>query len=221
MHPYLRPIATLLNELADASQASPMKAYMKNQFNFLGIKTPTRRSAFKEYMKLHKLDNEKNLNLIVAELWEMNEREYQYCAIELAAFHKKLWSEDIIILFEHCITTKSWWDTVDFIGSEWMHYYFKLFPDKIKPITDKWNKSANIWLQRSSLLFQKSYKKDTDLELLSTYIINLASSKEFFIQKAIGWMLREYAKTDAEWVKDFVSSNSLAPLSKREALKNI
>jgi 3-methyladenine DNA glycosylase AlkD len=77
-----------------------------------------------------------------------------------------------------------------------------------------------MWLQRSSLLFQKNYKKDTDTKLLKEYILQLAPSKEFFIQKAIGWILREYAKTNPQWVQAFTNENTLAPLSKREALKH-
>jgi 3-methyladenine DNA glycosylase AlkD len=110
---------------------------------------------------------------------------------------------------------------VDFIATECLGPYFKMYPNQISKITSQWNKSSNIWLQRSSLLFQKNYKKETDAELLSRYILNLRSSKEFFIQKAIGWMLREYAKTDAGWVVDFVNNNELAPLSKREAMKHL
>ena len=77
-----------------------------------------------------------------------------------------------------------------------------------------------MWLQRSGLLFQKKYKQATDNKLLAKYIQHLSSSNEFFIRKAIGWILREYAKTNAEWVKNFVETNSLSPLSKREALKH-
>jgi 3-methyladenine DNA glycosylase AlkD len=122
---------------------------------------------------------------------------------------------------EYCITNRSWWDTVDFIATECLGPYFKMYPKHILRITKQWNQSTNMWLQRSSLLFQKNYKKDTDTKLLSEYILNLTSSKEFFIQKAIGWMLREYGKTDAAWVVNFVNKNELAPLSKREAIKHL
>jgi 3-methyladenine DNA glycosylase AlkD len=105
-----------------------------------------------------------------------------------------------IKLIEYCLQQKSWWDSVDGIASDWLGPYFKLFPEQIVPVTSQWNKSKNMWLQRSSIMFQKAYKKDTDTTLLSRYILNCAHSKEFFIQKAIGWALREYSKTDPEWV---------------------
>lgn len=149
----------------------------------------------------------------------MDEREYQYCAVELLAFHKKLWSEHSILPIEHCIVQKSWWDTIDFIAAECTGPYFNRLPQQVKSVTGRWNTCNNIWLQRSSLLFQKSYKKNTDLELLTKYIKHLSGSKEFFIRKAIGWILREYAKTNPQWVIDFVGKHEISPLSKREVLK--
>ena len=122
---------------------------------------------------------------------------------------------------EYCLLNKSWWDTVDCIASEWLGPYFKMFPEKIQSVTLSWNTSSNKWLQRSSIMFQKAYKKNTDTELLVKYILHCSKSKDFFIQKAIGWALREYSKTDSEWVKQFVNKNELATLSKREALKRI
>jgi 3-methyladenine DNA glycosylase AlkD len=97
--------------------------------------------------------------------------------------------------------------------------YFLLFPGNIKIFTGRWVDSDNIWLQRTALLFQLKYKKDMDFELLSKYILKLKYSKEFFIQKAIGWILREYSKFFPETVVSFVKSNQLAPLSSREALR--
>ncbi len=137
------------------------------------------------------------------------------------AFHKKLWQASIIHLFEFCIINKSWWDTVDFLASECTGRYFLLFPEQIIPKTGKWNLSNNIWLQRSSLLFQKAYKKATDTQLLSAYTLHLSASKEFFVQKAIGWILREYARTNPTWVIEFVNTHTLPALSKREAMKHL
>lgn len=221
MHPYIEPVAKELLDIADPERAVGVKAYMKNQFEFFGMPMAERREVCKHYMKQHRLKDQEELEEVVEELWILPEREFQYFAIELMAFHKKVWQSSIIKLFEYCITNKSWWDTVDFISSECNAKYFLLFPQQIAPVTGKWNKSDNMWLQRSSLLFQKNYKNDLDTELLSTYILNLTSSKEFFIQKAIGWVLREYARTNPEWVKSFVASHNLPSLSKREAMKHL
>jgi len=221
MHPYIKLIAEELLNLADTERAVGAKAYMKNQFDFFGMTMAARRQVCKEYMKLHHLQKQTDLEVIVKELWMLPQREFQYFGIELMAFHKKLWQASIIHLFEFCIINKSWWDTVDFLASECTGKYFLLFPEQIIPITGNWNLSNNIWLQRSSLLFQKAYKKATDTQLLSAYTLHLSASKEFFIQKAIGWMLREYARTNPTWVIEFVNTHTLPALSKREAMKHL
>lgn len=117
------------------------------------------------------------------------------------------------------ITHQSWWDTVDFIATKLLGAYFKTYPEEKEKYVNKWLKSNNIWLQRSALLFQLKYKTDLDTVLLSCTITSLLGSKEFFINKAIGWVLREYSKSNPEWVIDFVNENHLTALSKREALR--
>lgn len=221
MHPFIEPIYQSFQNHTDTANAKAMKAYMLHKFEFFGIKTPLRDSLVKVYLKKHSISQFSELDLVIKELWEMPEREMQYFAIDIFVSHKKLWSYGSIKLIEHCITKKSWWDTVDGIASDWLGTYFNLYSEQILLITSQWNKSDNIWLQRSSILFQKSYKKNTDTTLLSSYILQLKDSKEFFIRKAIGWALREYSKTNPEWVISFVANNKLSPLSEKEALKRI
>lgn len=221
MLPYIKQLAEQLSLIADETKAPGMKAYMKNQFHFLGIQMDARRKAFKVYAKENPINSEEELVTICRALWQMPTREYQYCAVELMASYKTLWSIKMVDFFEYCITHKSWWDTVDFICTELLAPFFKLFPAQTIELTNCWNKSDNIWLQRSSLLFQKPYKKETDTIILARYTKRLKDSKEFFIQKAIGWILREYAKTNPQWVIAFVKDTNLAPLSKREALKHL
>lgn len=221
MHPYIQPVAKAFSSLADPAKAIPMAAYMRNQFPFLGIKTPERRQICNNHMKNTPMLSEKELFTVVKELWNMPEREFQYFGQELIGYHKKGWSKKIIRLIEYCIVHKSWWDTVDALNTEGCGPYFVKFPEEIALITGRWNRSDNIWLNRSSLLFQKNYKKNLDNKLLSEYILYLSGSSEFFIQKGIGWMLREYGKTNPGWVKEFTRKNKIAPLSKREALKNL
>ena len=132
---------------------------------------------------------------------------------------KKLWVKQDIQLFEKLIVEKSWWDTVDYLANHIIGPWFKKYPESIPAITSRWNKSKNIWLQRSSLLFQLKYKKETDTALLKSYILNLVGSKEFFVKKAIGWVLREYSKTNGDYVRKFVKDHPLQPLSAKEALK--
>ena len=196
------------------------EAYMRNQFVFIGVDTTTRRQLFKSFLSSHKKPRYSDLSLLVKNMWQL-EREVQYCAIELAALYRREWQQDFIDTIEMCIVTDSWWDTVDHIASEWTGPYFQLFPNQIKKVTGRWNHVGNIWLQRSSIMFQKKYKDQTNTAMLSEYILRCVASNEFFIQKAIGWALREFAKTNKEWVSTFVAANNLKPLSRKEALKNI
>ena len=124
-----------------------------------------------------------------------------------------------IVFFEWMAKHNAWWDTIDFIAPKLMGEYFKQFPDERKKWINKWLVSDNFWLQRCAILFQLKYKQETDLGLLADIIQKLSSSEEFFIRKAIGWVLREYAKTDPVWVRAFVANHELSNLSRREAMK--
>jgi len=210
-----------IESLKNEDRAAWSKAYMKNQFNFLGLQAAERRSITKTFLQENTITDLQTVETIVITLWQLDYREYQYAAVEILAFYKKQWTKETITLIEHCLTTKSWWDSVDHVIIECVGSYFKLFNHQTISITSKWNKSSNIWLQRASILFQKSYKKNTDTAILESYIVYLSGSKEFFVQKAIGWALREYARTNETWVKAFVNKHTLNSLSKREALKRI
>lgn len=220
MHPYLVPITRQFRQAANKTKAVSMKAYLLNQFDFFGIPTPERRALCKAHYKNYPLTVLPEIETIVKECFNYPEREYHYFAIELFAFYKKLWNKKSIQLIAHCLVHKSWWDSVDHIASDWLSTYFLAYPEQIIPVTGNWNRSENIWLQRSSIMFQKKYKDKTNTQLLSRYILNCSGSEEFFIRKAIGWALREYAKTDPVWVKKFVTQHPLSPLSKKEALKH-
>ena len=119
------------------------------------------------------------------------------------------------------VTNKSWWDTVDFISSKLIGEYFKIYPDQRAKYVEKWIASKNTWLQRSSVLFQLNYKDNLDTEFLTLVINSLLGSKEFFINKAIGWILRNYSRVNPGWVVDFVNKTELKKLSIKEALRLI
>lgn len=218
---YVQKIAEKFKQNANAENAKPMKAYMKNRFEYFGIKSPERKIILKEFFVKNSLPEFEDLEPIVVKCFSLPEREFQYFAIELCGKFKKEWREETLSLFEKMATTKSWWDSVDYIKSVCLKDYFLRFPEKLYEITQRWIDSENIWLQRLSVIFQLGYKDKTDVELLMRNILQLNDSKEFFVQKAIGWALRDYARTDAEFVKNFVAKHELKPLSKREALKNI
>ena len=204
---------------AHYANANSMKRYMRNQFDYFGIKMPLRRRLVTDFIKTNGLPTKQELEKVILELWDQQQRECVYTAIEILAKTKKDWKVGQIKLFEKLALKKSWWDSVDGIEGYLIGPYFKIFPEKIKSVTGKWNASKNIWLQRLSLLFQLMYKEKTDEKLLYKYIQNLKNSEEFFVQKAIGWSLRQYARTNPKSVKKFVAKVTLKPLSFREAMK--
>ena len=163
-----------------------------------------------------------DINELSKSLWELDERECQYTLVDLLNRMKKNLGPEDLPLLEYLITTKSWWDTVDGIAGWLAGELFRRHPELIVPNTGRWMKSGDIWLQRSCLLFQLNYKIDTDLDLLYGFIMELSGHKSFWIRKAIGWVLREYSKTDPDAVREFVDVHpELSGLSKREALKVI
>ncbi len=219
MHNYITLLVELFRQNANATNAKPMAKYMKNLFPYLGIKTPERRELLKQYYKEKGKPEITELKQISQELWELPEREFQYCAVGMLQLYKNKVDASFIELYEQLITTKSWWDTVDGIATNLVGSLFKKYPEMIKPHIEKWQASDNMWLLRTALLFQLNYKADTNVELMFDIIRRNLGSKEFFINKAIGWILRQYSKTDAKVVIDFVEKTDLASLSEREALK--
>lgn len=194
--------------------AIALAAYMRDQYPFLGIKTPLRREILKDFLKT----NPPNKDWVPI-LWNLPEREYLCVAIDILNKIKKTLGPNDIILIENCIINKPWWDTVDGLATNIVGYLFGTYPSLQAEYAMKWNHSDNIWLNRSAILFQLRYKQKTNETLLYNFILNHASSSEFFIQKAIGWALREYSKTDAASVMEFIHNNDLKPLSKREGLR--
>ncbi|MBS1590806.1 MAG: DNA alkylation repair protein [Bacteroidetes bacterium] len=221
MHPHLISITKDFEKNANALKAADFHKYMMGNFNFFGIKTPLRRHLCKIHFRHHIVCTTKEMNDIVKEAWALDLREYQYYAIELIIANKKLWNEETIELIDFCMSTKSWWDTIDPIDAGILADYFKNFPQHIKPYSLKWNDSDNIWLQRSSIIFQKHFKKDTDCVMLTQYIEKHLSSEVYHVQKAIGWALREYSKINAEWVQQFIDTHELKIVSLREAKRRL
>lgn len=201
--------------------ALKQKAYMRNQFEFYGLSATERRTIQKPFLLKEFRPNKSELEELIKILWTKPQREYQLFAMDLLLKYVKEFEKEDIALLEYMVTNKSWWDTVDMIAVKLMGAYFKKYPEARKHYVEKWLESQNIWLQRSALLFQLKYKKELDTELLSLTINSLLGSKEFFINKAIGWVLREYSRTDAAWVIEFVHKTELSGLSRKEALRLI
>ncbi|MBX2941275.1 MAG: DNA alkylation repair protein [Cyclobacteriaceae bacterium] len=219
---YLSTLQAEFERQANPKIAAGQKAYMKNRFEFYGIPAPQRKETQKPFLLKQQLPPKKALKSLVKQLWNQPQREYQMFGQELVHRYSKQLEKEDIALLEYMVTHKSWWDTVDFIAANTMGAYFQLYPELRKEYVKKWLASDHMWLQRSALLFQLKYKDQLDKELLANTIRQLQGSKEFFINKAIGWTLRQYSKTNPKWVKDFVRDTpTLANLSKREALRLI
>jgi len=221
MHPYVASLKILFEHNANPAQAAPMKKYMRDQFEYLGIKTPQNTAIQKEFYKENGLPALSDLDEILHDLWELPQREFQYVGMGLLGKFEKQLPAEFIDTLEYLIVTKSWWDTVDAIASHTVGTHFKRFPKIRERTLKKWRKSKNIWLRRTAILFQLGYKQETDYELLTEIIYENLGSNEFFINKAIGWALRQYAYTDPKAVKKFVNSTVLHPLSRREAMKHL
>jgi 3-methyladenine DNA glycosylase AlkD len=220
-HPYLKKIQKIFAANADATNAKGAKAYLLNQFEFYGIKTPLRRQLCKEFYKANPIKDHNELSKIIKECFNEPQRELHYFAIELLGHHKQLWSKKTLPLIEWMITHNSWWDSVDSTNSHVIGKFFLTYPEFTEEYTYKWNRSSNKWLQRMSILFQLIYKDKTNTTLLTEYIEYCQFEEDFFIRKAIGWALRSYANTNAKWVVLFVKAHpKLSNLSKREALKH-
>ena len=219
MHPYVKSIRSLFNAHADPEQAAPMKRYMRDQFEYLGIKGPILGELLKSHYVEHGLPDISELDAIACELWELPQREFQYIATSLIGKFEKRLPKEFIRTLEYLLITKSWWDTVDDLSTHTLGTHFKRFPKVRENYLAKWRKSDNLWLRRATILFQLGYKSDTDFDLLCEIICENLGSQEFFINKAIGWSLRQYTRVDPQGVRKFVAETPLHPLSAREAFK--
>jgi 3-methyladenine DNA glycosylase AlkD len=218
---YSKQVLSVFKLHVDDARAASMAKYMKGKFAYFGINSPTRKEISKPLLSKQMIPQLQEVPDIAKELWQQPERELQYFTLDLLAKCYRLAPKNWIDLYEELITTKSWWDTVDGLAANQVGGHFQKYPDLRDKYTDAWMASKNIWLQRSCLIFQLRYKKQTDFDLMKSLISPLASSDEFFIRKAIGWALRQYVKFEPAKVIEFVESQPMSNLSKREALKLI
>lgn len=217
---FVESIQQVFEQHANHEIAVVQCAYMKNRFAFYGIKTPLRQEIQKPFLDKNYLPSKEEAKEIINILWEKPQRELHYFSQNLLFKYIKQFEKGDSTFLEYLITHNSWWDTVDFLATKIIGAYLKQFPDQQNVLIQQWIDSNNIWLQRTAILFQLKYRDKTNQELLCNIILQLNESKEFFINKAIGWSLREYAKTNPSWVINFVDKNTLSNLSKREALKH-
>jgi 3-methyladenine DNA glycosylase AlkD len=206
----------------DPGRAGPMAAYMRGQFPFLGIPGPTQKALTREVLAGLGRPAEADLAAVALACWACPEREYQYFACGWLRRHARACGEAFIDTARHLIVTKSWWDTVDSLAAHLVGALVSQHPGLVAQ-TDAWLRDDDRWLVRTAILHQLTYKEATDAPRLFRYCTVQATNPEFFVRKAIGWALREYAKTDPAAVRSFVTAHRsrLAALSVREALKNL
>lgn len=216
---YFKPLATLLEANADSGKALTAKAYMKGHFDYYGMRMQDRRDLMKQFFTEQGWFEKERLTEMVEWCWKQPQREWQYVGMEAVQKFIKKSDPSILPLLEMMLSTKSWWDTVDMIATNCVGVLFQKFPELIVPTTQKWMDSNNMWLQRTCIIFQLKYRLNTDTNLMFEYMLRLNQSNEFFIQKAIGWALRQHSKYERDLIVDFIRDNELKPLSKREGMK--
>lgn len=214
----LLDLITDLEENRNELLAESMSKYMQDKFRFLGVRGATRTEIYKKYFpdarKIKTIDWD-----FVESYWNKEEREFQYVVVYyLKAMQKFLKREDISRL-KYLIVTKSWWDTVDLLAKVVGSLVIRI--EGYDQIMLEWSKDSNIWLKRVAILYQLSLKEKVDKQVLERILVNNLGDSEFFINKAIGWALRDYSKFNPEWVREFIekNKNGMANLSIREASK--
>ena len=222
----------------DPELAAPMTAYMRDLYPFLGIKAPPRRALNRRVLDGLARPDEAQLTEVALACWALPEREYQHFAVDWLRQHAALLTPAFLPTARYLITTKSWWDTVDELAADVVGVMVGQHPELVSTM-DEWvvgsdpdvgSPSASpkaaalpaLWLTRTAILHQLRYRAQTDSDRLFRYCAVNAGHRDFFIRKAIGWALRQYAKTDPYAVRDFVASQpALSALSVREAVKNL
>ncbi|MEX1189720.1 MAG: DNA alkylation repair protein [Bacteroidia bacterium] len=198
-----------------------MKSYMKDNFLFYGIPKPQRALLAKDFFINYGVPNENQFRSVVHLLWDEPYRELHYLAMDILYRNRKHFQAEDIFLFEELMRTHSWWDSIDYISPTLCFNLFAKFPHIKESTLKRWNLESDFWIRRASIIAQLKEKDKIDRQLQLNLISTQLNEKEFFIRKAIGWSLREMAKTYPETVLRFANSNHLSKLSRKEALKYI
>jgi 3-methyladenine DNA glycosylase AlkD len=219
--------ATILHRLVDVfapagdpTRAASMSAYMRDQFPFLGIPGPRQKSLGREVLAGLPAPDEAAVRAVARGCWALPEREYRYFGCGYLRRYVKVCSPDLVPVARELIVTGPWWDTVDVLAAHVVGPLVLRYPPLVATM-DAWVAGEDIWLARTALLHQLTYKGRTDAARLFDYCLRQAGHRDFFVRKAIGWALREYAWTEPAAVREFVAGAPLSGLSRREALKNV
>ena len=216
----LLDLITDLEENRNELLAESMSKYMQDKFRFLGVRGATRTEIYKKYFPDARKAKTIDWNF-VENCWNKEEREFQYVVVYYLKAMQKFLKRDDISRLKYLIVTKSWWDTVDLLAKVVGSLVIRI--EGYDQIMLEWSKDSNIWLKRVAILYQLSLKEKVDKQVLERILVNNLGDSEFFINKAIGWALRDYSKFNPEWVREFIKKNkdNMANLSIREASKYI
>jgi 3-methyladenine DNA glycosylase AlkD len=216
-------VARALASRRDPRKAVEMAAYMKTEMPFYGVQKPERLLVLRDIKKRFVPADRCRYESSVLSLWRRAHREEKYLAINYASSFPQFISYESMALYERLIREGAWWDFVDCVCGELVGVVYLKERRLLKPVIEKWAKDADMWIRRASLICQLHHKQNTDQEQLFRFCLMMAGQKEFFIEKAMGWALREYSKTDPASVKEFLKNNRsvLSGLSYREGARHL
>ncbi len=225
-HALTMAIRRELGRLADPVRAPQMQRYAKSAMPCRGVPAPVQRAAYAVLFAAHPLEDAAIWRRVVVELWTgAKYREERYAAIELLSDrrYRAFRTLDVLPLYERLIVEGAWWDLVDGIASHLLGELLQVDPRAMKPAMRRWARDRDLWKRRSAIICQLGSKAETDRRLLARCIEPNLDDRDFFVRKAIGWALRQYARTDPAWVQGYVErlGDRLSPLSRREALKHL
>lgn len=219
-----KAVRLALQEAAETGKAETMRAYMKSDMPFLGVQAVRRRAALRKVFAELRLDTAPEWRRAVLTLWrEAEYREERYAAIELSGYHlyREYQTLYTVPMYEEMIVSGAWWDLVDELATHRLGGLLATYPDTMRTLMLDWAHDKDLWKRRTAILCQNRFKARTDTALLFACIEPSLSDNDFFARKAIGWALREYAKTSPGEVIRYVKAKGISGLSRREALKNL
>ena len=209
-------IRAALRAAADPDKAPQMQRYMKSTMPYLGVPVPEVRRIVRPF----RTDDVDVLIADAGALWrDARFREERYAATALCAV-SRIRDLALLPLYREMIVTGAWWDHVDEVSHR-IGELLTAFPADLRPVLLDWAVADDLWLRRSAIISQLGAKADTDLALLAAVLTPNLADRRFFVAKAIGWALRQYAYVDPDWVRRYSDTHDLTPLSRREALKHL
>jgi 3-methyladenine DNA glycosylase AlkD len=224
--PLLAQLRAALRAAGDPARALGMQRYMKSEMPYLGCSMPVLRQVCREVFAAVELPDADRWEALVLSIWRAAAyREERYAALQLTGDRRAraFQTPRAVPMYDELVVTGAWWDYVDLIAARRLGPILRAFPGQLRPLILAWARDENLWRRRTAIICQLGAKGETDTDLLEACIAPSLGSREFFLRKGIGWALREYAKTDPDWVRAYVTAHDgeLSGLSKREALRNL